>query len=146
AVKNGVHPSFVEIIKQLCPDEAKILKVLINEIRIPVISVYSNNVKGKLKVTKNLFSDITERANCELGERHEEYFNNLMRIGLISKAPHKYTLGNEKEYEKLENNPEIKDAIHDISSRKDGVINIHIDRSYLELTLFGIRFCNICIG
>ena len=25
-VKNGVHPGYVEIIKQLCPDEAKILR------------------------------------------------------------------------------------------------------------------------
>ena len=58
----------------------------------------------------------------------------------------KFDLTSSVKLEELENNPEIKDAIHDISSRKDGVINIHIDRSYLELTLFGIRFCNICIG
>lgn len=39
AVKDGVHPSFVEIIKQLCPDEAKILKHFYKKVSIPVITL-----------------------------------------------------------------------------------------------------------
>ena len=38
-VKNGVHPGFVEIIKQLCPDEAKILKYIMHKETIPIITL-----------------------------------------------------------------------------------------------------------
>ena len=39
-IKNDVHPGYIEIIKQLCPDEAKILKYIAEKINIPTISLY----------------------------------------------------------------------------------------------------------
>lgn len=38
-VKNGVHPGFVEIIKQLSPDEARLLKQFKIETIVPTITV-----------------------------------------------------------------------------------------------------------
>lgn len=59
----NVHPSFVEIIKQLCPDEAKILRII--DYQIPTIGLSYRNERyiGNEIISK--FSDIGEKAKCE---------------------------------------------------------------------------------
>ena len=81
-VKNGVHPSYVEIIKQLCPDEAKILRH-IAEKTIPVINVnYGNDTNGFVWIVKG-FSDVGDLVHCEYPLDICKYLDNMSRLGLI---------------------------------------------------------------
>jgi hypothetical protein len=59
-VKNGVHPGFIEVIKQLSPDEAKILNYFSFNKIIPTISFRLKNSKGEHIAIQNNFSDIGE--------------------------------------------------------------------------------------
>ena len=46
-IKDDVHPAYLEIIKQLCPDEAKILSYLLVHNTIPIIGIKYTFQNGK---------------------------------------------------------------------------------------------------
>ena len=82
--KENVHPAFVEIIKQLCPDEAKLLKKIsqINN-NIPLITVEVMNPEGNFYSKIRNFSDLTFDI-CEKPLNVCAYIDNLERLKLIS--------------------------------------------------------------
>ena len=64
-VKDGVHPAYVEIVKQLSPDEAKILCYMREYTTVPIITLRRENEKGEgVEIIKN-FSNIGELSHCE---------------------------------------------------------------------------------
>lgn len=71
------HPSFVEIIKQINPEEAKILKY----IRKFPSSHYLRIKDGSLGST--IYSAIPENAGCEFIENGSLYLSNIIRLGLL---------------------------------------------------------------
>lgn len=78
-VKDGVHPGYVEIIKQLCHDEAKILRHIAERKKIPTISVYyCKSSGGNIRVLKD-FSDAGYLTSSEKPEDICKYLSNLMR-------------------------------------------------------------------
>lgn len=82
-VKDGVHPAYVEIVKQLSPDEAKILCYMRNHTTVPTITLRRENDKGEgIEIIKN-FSNIGELSKCEHPFEVNKYFNNLIRLGLL---------------------------------------------------------------
>lgn len=144
AVKNGVHPSFVEIIKQLCPDEARMLKYFYKNISIPIITLKRTNKEGLFVKVIDCFSDIGYEAKCEFPLKNENYFNNLIRLGLIEKGSHGESFRDHSRYNKLINNQLIQDELNRIIGEKD--FNIpDIDKGYIVITQFGKSFCSICL-
>ena len=144
-VKKGVHPGFVDIIKQLSPDEARILKYMSEgHDSIPTINVRYQNEHGEgLDVLKN-FSDIGEKSGCESTIETEAAFDNLIRLGLISQREFA-SLTNKKLYELLKNHECIK-KYNDIKELIDGGYNkIVYNEGFVFLTSFGKVFCKICI-
>lgn len=84
--KGGVHPAFVEIINQLSPDEAKLLRYLfthITHIIVPTVTLGRANEQNE--VIKN-FSNIGELAECENPLKISECFDNLLRLGLLNSS------------------------------------------------------------
>lgn len=145
-VKNGVHPSFVEIIKQLCPDEAKILKYIYQYIQIPTITLCAENKKHERYNRIKDFSDIGELIHCEFSLEISKYFNNLTRLGLVIPSSLFSSLTNESLYIPLEQHEIIKKSQKDISENTESEYNIpQITRGYMEITDFGKAFCKICI-
>lgn len=144
-VKSGVHPGFVEIIKQLSPDEARILKYMSegHEI-IPTINVrYQNENDEGLDVLKN-FSDIGEKSGCESTIETEAAFDNLIRLGLISQSE-LASLTDKNLYESLKKHKHIK-TYNDMKELIDeGYKNIVYNEGFVFLSSFGKSFCEICI-
>lgn len=65
-VRNGVHPGFVEIIKQLSPDEAKILRYFSAHESVPTIIMRAENERHQgFDFVKN-FSDIGENVDVRI--------------------------------------------------------------------------------
>lgn len=61
--KEGIHPGFVEIIKQLSSDEAKILRYMHLRTTLPIITLRFEDEKGAgFDVIKN-YSDVGELIN-----------------------------------------------------------------------------------
>lgn len=81
--KWNVHPSYVDIIKQLCPDEAKYLSISLyatQAIPYPLIDVVFKNT-GYI-ILSNFTTTYTE--NLEHPENICTYIDNLVRLNLIN--------------------------------------------------------------
>lgn len=144
AVKNGVHPSFGEIIKQLCPDEAKIMKLFYKNVSIPTISLIRKNDKGIYRKVIECFSIVGFEAGCEHPMDTINYFNNLIRLGLIEKGEPGEGYNDKSVYDTLINHSFIKEQIDEIISETEFNIPDY-DMGYIKLTPFGNSFCKICL-
>jgi len=146
-VKNGVHPSYVEIIKQLSPDEAKIINYL-NKCKVyPCIGIKLVNDDGSFIEVSKFFSDLPELAKCENIIDYNKYLDNLERLGLIEKHNDKY-LNENSFYEKIKENQYFK-KINEIAQNKMKIVmkykKMEYIKEYIELTIYGKEFCNICL-
>lgn len=144
-VKNGVHPGFVEIIKQLCPDEAKLLRYMSHHYTVPTVTLRYENEKGEgIEVVKN-FSNIGDLTSCEEPLNICVYFDNLIRLGLLKESPVYSSLVNKSLYEPLKEHHYFKMcAEHAARVIPDHKI-AKFSENYLELTEYGKRFCHTCI-
>ncbi len=144
-VKNGVHPGFVEIIKQLSPDEAKILRHFSVHKTIPTITLRAENenLQG-VDVVKN-FSDIGEKCGCEEKYGLNKYFDNLIRLGLICSAENTSSLTDKTNYEPLKTHHIMELYIKTIESEPAPYNKPRVRESYLYVSDFGRTFCDICL-
>lgn len=144
-VKNGVHPGFVEIIKQLSPDEAKILKYMKSNTTIPTITLrYVHNDGGGIDIIKN-FSDVGEKVNCENPTDVAKYFDNLIRLGLFVSPGGLSSLTNKELYEPLKSHRWIEPHLAEERIKALGFDKFSFEESYITITSFGESFCSICL-
>lgn len=148
ATKQGVHPSYVEVINQLCSDEAKFLKYMYPKRRIPTLGlkmVFST--EGHSVLMKD-FSNIPELAGCENILESEKYIDNFVRLGLLKRSVNEWC-ADDSVYEPLKNHPYIMRNWDYYMARKQSFTNFNkLDyiKGYCDLTAFGRGFCNVCFG
>lgn len=83
------HPSFVEIIKQINVDEAKIIKLLVTNDNLPQISVKLVDPKdSSFTAIYKHFSTIPYSAKCDFPNLGNTYLGNLWRLGIIEIDDH----------------------------------------------------------
>lgn len=147
--KSGVMPCFVEIIKQLCPDEARILKYIFNcgqQKPIPVISVKVTNeeMHASLPLVKK-FSLVGEDAHCEVPDNTPAYLDNICRLGLIESPPLEY-IADKSIYERLMMCEHVKKHQKIPSNYLErGFKKLSTEKSVYHLTSLGLKFCIACI-
>ena len=135
-------PSFVEIIKQLSPDEAKIMSLLTQIQNAPVIWLNSTATDGlKKNILIRNFTLLGEKAQCTMPEMTPAYIDNLARLKLIYLLSDEY-FSDESVYNPLYEHPEIKRV--QLIPLEDGRI-YSIIKGYLILSVFGQAFCKICV-
>ena len=140
--KQMVHPSFVEIIKQITPDEAKLLKYLSqNGDAYPLIDVqlFSNHKDSYMTVLHN-FTDIANGI-CENPDQITAYLDNLIRLNIIG-IPFGVKFASDEIYKSLEENEQIKELMNSPAPENH---KWKIERSKFELTQYGKFFINICV-
>ena len=87
ATASGAHPAFVEIIKQLTPDEAKLVALFIHQMPFPLLNVRweyktpTEEKTGGQEVLVN-FSLLGAQARLEFAHLTPTYIDNLCRLGL----------------------------------------------------------------
>ena len=144
-VKNGVHPAYVEIIKQLSPDEAKILSYMRTHSRIPTITLRRENDQGEgVEIVKN-FSNIGELSACEHPFEINKYFDNLVRLGLLETST-LASLTNKTLYEPLKTHTYIKPYLEESYLNQTKYNLPRFTEGYISLTDFGEAFCKICLN
>lgn len=141
-----IHPSFVDIIKQLSPDEAKILKKLNQVGREAIVSIAANNEKGESIITYKDYSLIGYKAQCDNPQNTNVYIDNLCRLGLILNGTGIRWLTKEELYNEIYKLDYVAEIINSIKSRKDEYNVPGYEKGYIELTSFGKSFCNVCIS
>ncbi len=137
------HPAFVEILKQLSPDEARIVRLLGESDDLPVISLIAWKpapVDGYDVILRH-FSLIGNEAGCSNPELSQSYLDNLCRLGL-GEIPNDTHLARQEVYDGLKNDSTIKDAITKIdqSGRRPEILQEHF-----YITSLGKQFYSACV-
>lgn len=141
----STHPSFVNIINNLSPKEAKILKLIDNDVK-GIIDI-NVKVEGKSKpqdqVSEFIFNDKLYDNNFSA------YLSNLVGLGLIEITFSK-SLSDISRYEAMEE--EIKSTYSKLPSQLDEELilknlrqgNLHFNRGIVQTTNFGKLFLIAC--
>lgn len=141
--KEGIHPGFVEIIKQLSSDEAKILRYMHLRTTLPIITLRFEDEKGAgFDVIKN-YSDVGELINCVALHNIGLYFDNLQRLGLIS-IDNTVALLDKNLYAPLKNNEYILDEMKQAKDRPDQNKAV-LKEGVVVLSDYGKAFCKACV-
>ena len=140
-VKNDVHPAFVEIIKQLSPDEAKIMSYLNTVKTAPVVFLKMKlpDNRGNTCSKKNV-SLLAEKITAEMPEKIPELLDNLERLKLIEININEYLTADEI-YKPFE---EFLESIKQHNPLPENY-EWFIQKGYIEETIFGETFCKVCI-
>ncbi len=129
------HPGYVDIIKNLTPAEARLLKFFASETSIPLIDV---NIKAESGHTSLItkYTLLNEYLNLEREFIIPVYITNLCRLGILE-IPYGTYFVEDKQYEKIENCETINYTREEV--KKLGK-TIEIQRGILKLTNYGKDF------
>lgn len=132
------HPAYGRILDDVAPDEARILLLLLRGGPQPSVDVRTGGPVGM--VSSNLLSAgltmIGPRAGVRYLDEVPAYLNNLFRLGLIWFS--REQLENPLEYQVVEAQPDVLEAMHSVRFAK-------VVRRSIHLTPFGVDFCKTCL-
>lgn len=131
------HPAFADILTQLHPDEARILRLLATKGSQAAVDVRNWRPLGiGSHVVAPGLTMIGQHAGCLMVDRVSVYLSNLFRLGLIwfSRDP----VPEIGPYQVLEAQPEVIQAFK-VAGRGTTV------RRSVSLTPFGEQFCAACL-
>ena len=143
------HPAFVEIIRQLTPDEARVAQLFADQEDFPVVSLYSRHPSEKKyrtgftgdEVVRN-FSLLGYEASCDHPEFTPRYIDNLCRLRL-SDLSDTSSLADKSQYDPLQNHSDLEEEKRAIKAREDRTVAFR--RKTLFVTDFGEQFCEACV-
>ena len=131
------HPAYENILANLAPDEARILRVLSLEGPQPSVDVRTARPFGvNSELVAGGLNMIGEAAGVRRLDSVDAYFNNLYRLGLIWFS--REQVGDHLRYQVLEAQPEVQEAMEKAGRGRTVRRSIH-------LTPFGVDFCQVCI-
>jgi hypothetical protein len=142
------HPAFTEIIKQLAPDEARVISLFCfleatgAPRSFPLVSVIGKMPEGGFVQALSNFSMLGSEAGCD-HELMPGAIDNLVRLGLAA-VRYDQELDGLSIYRNLEQHPDVR-QICDLVRSRPGVTP-QIIHSILEVTEFGAKFAMTCTG
>lgn len=141
-VASTAHPSFVEIIKQINPDEAKLIEYIGHHNYLPLINVNRTvpGGDGEATIYRN-FTLAGYEAGCMFTNLVPSYIDNLHRLGVIE-IPDGRLLTPEEKYKSLEKHPFMVNICSEIEKQNATPV---LQKRYFYLTNFGTQFYNACI-
>lgn len=153
-----VHNSFVEIIKQLSPLDARNLLSFQHQIASPIVrlATIKNNRKTKSHVLSNIYWKSSEQEEFDMEYSHiiSSSLDNLQRLGLISIGYESQLVAEDSysDFKKLPLYQEFIDFNKEYNNSSDvqnnpnlQIVDHEIIKGIIELTDFGTNFCDSCI-
>ena len=147
-----VHPAFLAVLRQLTPDEARIVGMFQHDGPYPLLSVVARRRFGaRLGTELRHFSLLGAEAGCEHPERFPIYVDNLCRLGLAELRPVRVA-DDTRIFGALEAHPQVRAAIARIEARppldgsveSDDPVVADLQRQALYVTSFGRQFYEAC--
>lgn len=137
------HPSFVDIIKSLSPDEGLILKVFASAQQFPMVDVKLNNKKDRgFQVLHRNVSQVGAVAGCKHQQLTSNYLDNLCRLGILE-VPSGRRINDPKAYEAVTNDPGIVQLKKQFENNENN--SIDFEQKFIAVTGIGRQFINACI-
>ncbi len=132
------HPAYARILDDLAPDEARILLLLLRGGPQPSVDVRTGGPVGLVSsaLVAPGMSMIGARAGCRHPEEVPAYLNNLFRLGMVWFS--REQIEDPTEYQVVEAQPEVLEAMHSVRFAK-------VVRRSIHLTPFGTGFCRACL-
>jgi hypothetical protein len=141
-VKNA-HPGFVEIIRSLSGDEAKILSKIVEIGTLPIVDIRRENVDVKGGITTNSYvTTIANDAGCEHKELTGSYLRNLERLGLIDIIRGKH-LAAEDAYDRILNDQPVKNIEKQLNAT--GKYKADFEKYLAQPSEWGYLFVSACV-
>lgn len=148
-----IHPSFVEIIKQMSPFDARVLKLLIDDENLPIASIVasSNLHNDKYKdISRNIIEDIVPFPDINLAniQYYCSSLQNIRRLSIINVNMEKI-FTDEGRYDSLNNHHELSKIIEEFSTfakypeYKDSTIGYK--KGIWNFTIYGKIFIDCCV-
>ncbi|MEE8204239.1 MAG: DUF4393 domain-containing protein, partial [Alphaproteobacteria bacterium] len=139
----NAHPAFVQTIKQLTPDEARILRYMARSGNLPMIDLH-RKIEGKsgYRVIAKNVTRLHELVELEHPEFIQAAIDNLCRLEILN-VPHGTFITQERIYDPLMNLPEVKEGVRAEESEQG--VSVTFDRKLLTLTVFGEQFIEACV-
>ncbi len=140
---DGAHPAFVEIIKQLTPDEAKLVSFFMQHRPFPIVNILAVDEKGAggeiyIAINVSLFGS---EASLQLPNMTRSYIDNLVRLGIVEVRKN-WAYNGADIYTELEQCIEVQ-------NHKDSIENMkfvpRLDRGSVGLTNLGKHFGSVCV-
>jgi Abortive infection alpha len=150
-----VHPAFLSILRQLTPDEVRIIGMFQHDGPYPMLTVGARyKFGGPIRTELRLFSPIAVEAGCEQPERLPLYVDNLCRLG-ITELRKTRVADDIRPFRALEAHPVVKAAIVRVEARApaplaaapaadDDPVVADLQRQALYVTSFGRQFYEAC--
>lgn len=143
----GAHPAFVEIIKQLTPDEAKLVALFVKDMPFPLIDIrweYKNPQDGKTGGQDVLvhYSHLGQIAGCEFPQMTPTYIDNLCRLGL-AEVPTFWQYTGKGVYDPLESDTHVKNLTTSLEANPE--VKPVVERKGLKITELGKQFAHVCV-
>ncbi|MBF6436952.1 Abi-alpha family protein [Nocardia cyriacigeorgica] len=136
------HPAFANILAEITPDEARILRYLRTDGPQPSIEVHGGRLSrlGAERLGLRQESGLTllgEHAGLRFPNRIQHYLTNLRRLGLIELA--KEPVGNPNRYQLLEAQSPVRELL------KRSGFGTKVSYRSIILTGFGAEFVQTCL-
>lgn len=137
------HPGFVDMIKNMCPDEARIMKMLADTPYYPLVDVKAVSKKeGSFQVVLRHVSLIGLDARCEHPPLAPIYIDNLERLGLVQ-VETMVRMTKDDFYKRIEEYPDVKRILDDLNRKEE--TTAEVDRIRLAVTDLGKQFVRACV-
>lgn len=133
------HPSFINIINNLSPDEAKLIKLFFNEDAIPFISYKSvNQDDDSYQFVDELVISIPSSVSLIYPDNKNAYLHNLESLGLIKIITSRH-LNNVELYQPLINEFQIDKSLYDLNNQDKNRI-LEFEKGGIQVTELGRMF------
>ncbi len=137
------HPGFVEIIRSMSGDEAKILSFLATVKVAPVVDIRRDLGGEKGGITLHPYvTTIGHDSGCDHQELKGAYLRNLERLGLID-IPRGHHLTAESAYDRILGDPAVI-AIKEALGQVDGQ-RADFEKYYVTISELGSLFNEACV-
>lgn len=141
-VASRAHPTFVEILKQISADEARIMCLFLNNTYSPIISIRYKEGEETRDIMRHL-SDVCDDARCDLPSYTPAYLGNLQRLGLLEFS---YAGAVEdRYYKRILVRVAVKEMLAKYRKRNPGIKFVY-DKGYVSRTMLGQMFLEACVG
>ncbi len=137
------HPGFVDMIKNMCPDEAKIMQFLSEQTYCPIVNIKSvSSADQSFRVVHRHVSLIGFDAKCEHPVLAPNYLDNLARLGLIQ-VETTVRMQKDEPYARIEEYPQIKEIIESLEKIEGRTVEV--EKIRLAVTDLGKQFIRACV-